>query len=74
VNTKKRNVGSERDEKVKRITHPQIPRINQKSLLHILTNPHKLGKHTRVLTRLFLRDDKLHTGGVHPVSKGRDDG
>lgn len=54
-------------------TYTKIPRIDLQSLLHILRDTHKLTQDARTLLRLFLRDDKLHRRGIHPISQRSDD-
>ena len=53
-------------------TYPEIPRINQQRIFHILAYSHKLTKHARTLIRAFLSYNELHAGCVHPIAQGCD--
>lgn len=54
-------------------THSEIPRVNKKCVVHVLTDTHELTKNARVLPGVVLRDNVLHAGRIHAVAQGGDD-
>lgn len=54
------------------MTYPQIPWIDLQSLRHMLADAHEFTDNAWALLRFFLRDNKLHRRGVHPITERRD--
>jgi hypothetical protein len=54
-------------------THSEIPRVNKKCVVHVLTDTHELTKNARVFPGVVLCDNVLHAGRVHAVAQGGDD-
>ena len=50
-------------------THPERPWVDLQCLTHVLTDAHELAQDERRSFRAFLRNDKLHRGGVHPIAQ-----